>query len=363
VPATDPPAPRTRRAEWALAAASALAVLLAAGLAEAVLRGLRPEFLRGTRALHPHVYSETYGWALRPGARYVGRGGETISVNARGYRGPLHADAPPAGVTRVLMLGDSVTFGSGVSDAETFTSLLDARPDLEALNFGVDGYGTDQALLRLQREGLAFRPHVVVLNFCVRNDHFDNALAVALYDGRSPKPYYTLDGGRLVLHETHLKLTRRQRAAVALVEGSFLVNALLAAFGAGPQAVGGGRDEEDWGERRRVVLEDFDRTAALTVRLIRAAREEAENAGARFVVVVHPDRRAWSGDDALVRPLTSGLADRTQLVLLQGEYAARRLSFEEITLDRLGHLSRAGHHAAAGIIGRFLEGVSTDRRP
>lgn len=358
MPATDPPARRTRRAEWALAAASALLVLLAAGAAEAVLRRARPEFLRGTRALHPHVYSETYGWALRPGARYTGRGGEAISVNSRGYRGPLHGAAPAPVVTRVLMLGDSVTFGSGVSDAETFTSLLDARPDVEALNLGVDGYGTDQALLRLEHEGLAFRPHVVVLNFCVRNDHFDNALKVALYDGRSPKPYYTLDGGRLVLHDAHLKLTRGQRAAVALLERSFLVNALLAAAGAGPEAVGGGRDEEDWGERRRVVLADFDRAAALTARLIVAMRETAEAAGARFVVVVHPDRRAWSGDDALVRPLTSGLDDRTQIVLLQGEYVARSLSFEEITLDRLGHLSRTGHEAAAGIIGRILEGVS-----
>ena len=363
MPATAPPAHRSRRAEWALAAASALLVLVAAGVAEAVLRGLRPEFLRRSRALHPHVYSETYGWALRPDARYVGRGGETITVNARGYRGPVHADAAAPGVTRVLMLGDSVTFGSGVGDTETFTGLLDARPDLEALNLGVDGYGTDQALLRLEREGLAFRPHVVVLNFCLRNDHFDNALPVALYDGRSPKPYFTLDGGRLVLHDEHLRLSRGQRAAVALIERSFLVNALLSASGAGPEAAGGGRDEEDWGERRRVVLRDFDHAAELTRRLILAAREKAEAGGAGFVVVVHADRRAWSGDDALVRPLTSGGLRGTHLVLLQGEYAARSLSFEEITLDRLGHLSRTGHMAAAGIIGRILEGVSVGRRP
>jgi hypothetical protein len=363
VPATAPSARRTRLAEWSLAVGSALAVLAAAGVAEAVLRAVRPAFLRGTRALHPHVYSEAYGWALRPGARYVGRGGEPITVNARGYRGPLHAEAPAPGATRVLMLGDSVTFGSGVGDGETFTSLLDARPDLEALNFGVDGYGTDQELLLLERAGLAFRPHVVVLNFCVRNDHFDNALPVALYDGRSPKPYFTLEGGRLVLHDRHLRLSRRQRAAVALIERSFLLNALLAAGGAGPEAVGGGRDEEDWGERRRAALEDFERTAALTSRLILAAREKAEAAGAAFVVVVHPDRRAWSGDDALVRPLTSGGLGGTRLVLLQGEYAARSLAFEDIMLDRLGHLSRAGHQAAAGIIGRILEGVSAGRRP
>ena len=363
MPAANPAAPRHRRAEWALAAASALLVLVAAGLAESLLRWTRPGFLRGARALHPHVYSEAYGWALRPGARYVGRGGETITVNARGYRGPEHPERPAPGVTRVLMLGDSVAFGSGVADDETFSALLDARPDVEALNLGVDGYGTDQALLRLRREGLAFHPHVVVLNFCVRNDHFDNALPVALYDGRSPKPYFTLDGGRLVLHDAHLRLSRRQRAAVALVERSFLVNALLAAGGAGPEAVGGGRDEEDWGERRKVALADFARTAELTVRLIAAMEEDARAAGAAFVVLVHPDRRAWDGDDTLVRPLTSGGLAGTRVVPLAGEYAARHLSFDEIALDRLGHLSRSGHEAAAGIIGRILEGVSTGHSP
>ncbi len=163
-------------AELALALASAVAVVLAAGAAELALRVARPAFLRHSRAEHPHVYSETYGWALRPHARYVGRGGETITVNAHGYRGGLHSEAPAPGATRVVMLGDSITFGTGVGDDQTFSHLLDASPRLEVLNLGVDGYGTDQALIRLEREGLPARPHVVILNFCVRNDYFDNAL-------------------------------------------------------------------------------------------------------------------------------------------------------------------------------------------
>ena len=109
-----PPATRrTRAAEWALAVASALAVVLAAGAAELALRVAQPSFLRHSRVRHPHVYDEAYGWALRPGARYVGRGGETITVNERGYRGAVHADRPTRGATRVVMLGDSITFGTG----------------------------------------------------------------------------------------------------------------------------------------------------------------------------------------------------------------------------------------------------------
>lgn len=348
---------RTRAAEWALAFASALAVVLAAGASELALRATRPAFLDRSRARHPHVYDERYGWALRRGAQYRGRGGEAITVNERGYRGALHAALPAPGRTRILMLGDSITFGTGVGDDETFSRLLDTRPGLEVLNLGVDGYGTDQALIRLEREGLAYRPHVVVLNFCVRNDYFDNALPVALYDGRSPKPYFTLDGGGLARHDSHLRLSGRQKAAVALMERSHLVNALLHLGGAPPDAVAHGRDEADWGERRQEVLGDFDRAAEVTRRLILAMAERSEKAGAAFVVVIHPDRRAWSGDEQMVTPLTSGGLGRTRLVTMSAHYRARRLSFEELTIDRLGHLSPKGHTVASEVIEAVIDSL------
>jgi hypothetical protein len=348
---------RTRAAEWALAIASALSVVLAAGAAELTLRVARPSFLRHSRVEHPHVYSEVYGWALRPRTRYVGRGGETITVNDRGYRGAVHPEAPAPGVRRVVMLGDSIAFGTGVGDQETFSHLLDASPRLEVLNLGVDGYGTDQALIRLEREGLAHHPHVVILNFCVRNDYFDNALPVALYDGRSPKPYFTLSGGTLTRHDAHLRLSRRQRVAVALVERSYLMNALLHLGGARPETVGGGRDEEDWGERRQAVLADFEPAAELTRRLILAMAERSAAAGAAFVVLIHPDRRAWSGDDTMVTPLTSGGLGLTRIVPMLGEYESRTLSFEELTIDRLGHLSPKGHAVASEIIRAVIDSL------
>jgi hypothetical protein len=349
---------RTRAAEWALAVGSALGVVVAAGTVELALHAARPSFLRHSRVEHPHVYSEAYGWALRPRSRYVGRGGETITVNERGYRGGVHPDRPAPGATRVLMLGDSITFGTGVGDDQTFSHLLDASPRLEVLNLGVDGYGTDQALIRLAREGLAYHPQVVILNFCVRNDYFDNALPVALYDGRSPKPYFTLSGGALTRHDAHLRLSRRQRIAVALMERSYLVNALLHLGGVRPETVGEGRDEEDWGDRRQMVLADFEGASELTRRLILDMAQRSAAAGAAFAVLIHPDRRAWSGDDTMVTPLTSGRLGRTHLVTMQGEYAARRLSFEEIAIDRLGHLSPKGHAVASEIIRSVIDSLA-----
>jgi hypothetical protein len=58
-----------------------------------------------------------------------------------------------------------------------------------------------------------------------------------------------------------------------------------------------------------------------------------------------------------VTPLTSGGLGRTRLVLMQGEYEARRLSYEEIALDRLGHLSPKGHAVASEIIQAVIHDV------
>jgi hypothetical protein len=342
-----------RRAEWILAAASAASVLVLAGCAELVLRAVRPGFLRHTHVEHPHVYSETYGWALRAGSHYEGRNGEVITVNSRGYRGREHAVEPAAHSRRVVMLGDSLTFGSGVSDGETFSDRLEATAGFEVVNLGVDGYGTDQELIRLENEGFSYRPHIVVLNFCIGNDYFDNALPVALYDGVSPKPYFTLEGDRLVRHDAHLKIGRATRVAVALHERSYLIGALLALGVRGPRAAEHGRDAADWGQRSDAVLADFPRAVALTRRLVQRAAEQCGERGVRFVTILHPTHQAFAGDAALVTPLEG--IDGVRVVDLRCEYRARGLHFRNIAFDSLGHLTPAGHMAAAAILRELLE--------
>jgi hypothetical protein len=341
----------SRRAEWLLAATSALSVLAVVAAAELSFRATRPAFLRHTRVEHPHVYSETYGWELRRSTRYEGRDGEIISVNRLGYRGPEHAAAPRPGIRRVVMLGDSVTFGTGVSDGQTFSDRLEAAAAYEVVNLGVDGYGTDQELIRLESEGFSYQPDDVVLNFCVRNDYLDNALPVALYDGVSRKPYFKLDGDRLVRHDAHLKLGRATRAAVALHEHSYLINALL--LGRRRRVQGAGRDEADWGDRRAAVERALPRAVALTLRLIEHIGARCRGHGARFLVVLHPDRRAFAGDSTLITPLEA--LNGVRVVDLRLEYRGRGLRYEDLTLDALGHLNGAGHVAAAAILRTLLE--------
>jgi hypothetical protein len=88
--------------------------------------------------------------------------------------------AKPAGTTRILLLGDSFTFGVGVRDADTFARGMETRLGatagrrIEVLNTGVQGYNTRDEVLYLENEWLAFEPDVVLVIFYL-NDAYDDA--------------------------------------------------------------------------------------------------------------------------------------------------------------------------------------------
>lgn len=68
------------------------------------------------------------------------------------------------GVQRIVAVGCSFTRGDEVGDTESWAALLDRdRDDLEIANLGVGGYGIDQALLRLRRDGWKLDPDEVWL--------------------------------------------------------------------------------------------------------------------------------------------------------------------------------------------------------
>jgi hypothetical protein len=334
----------------------------AVGLAEAGLRLFTPASLADAPALQPYVHSPAYGWTLRPGFAGKTRDGRLVRVNARGFRGPEPA-APAPGRRRVLLLGDSITFGTGVDEAETFAERLGAvSPALLGVNLGVSGYGTDQELLLLEREGFAFRPDAVVLNVCVGNDAFDNALPVYLYDGATPKPHFTLAGRDLTLHDAHVPLRGPALLARRLLERSLLFDAVLRAGGRGGAAPLDHDDGEHWGPRARGVLERWPEAVALSRRLVARTAELCAARGVAFLVALHPNRRAFEGDDGLLEPFIPGPAAEApgdpseggapRTLDLRTAYAG--LAWSDVALDKLGHLNPRGHSLAAEALARAL---------
>lgn len=146
----------------------------------------------GHDAFHP-----TRGWTLRPSVTgAVIPPGKPLNSNARGLRGRAdHPFAKPAGRQRILVFGDSFTFGEDVGDDEAWPARLQQLlPGVDVLNFGVHGYAHDQMLLYLQDEGTRYAADLVILGF-VYDDLERNLLGFRDY----AKPRYAFDSGRLTL--------------------------------------------------------------------------------------------------------------------------------------------------------------------
>jgi D-alanyl-lipoteichoic acid acyltransferase DltB (MBOAT superfamily) len=98
--------------------------------------------------------------------------GNTFSTNAWGMRDKEYAKEKPARTLRVALLGPSHVMGNGVSDGQTFESLVEDRLNrefksprydrVEILNFGVDGYSLAQQVALLEDRALSFSPDIVI---------------------------------------------------------------------------------------------------------------------------------------------------------------------------------------------------------
>lgn len=108
-----------------------------------------------------------------------------LSVNAFGLRGP-ELDPASSGGPRLLVIGDSFTFGIGVEAEETFVAqvkeeLREVAPGLETFNGGVPGFSPLEELSWLKTYGLQLNPDVVVIAIFLGNDIIE-----ATKWGRSP---------------------------------------------------------------------------------------------------------------------------------------------------------------------------------
>ena len=93
---------------------------------------------------------------------------------------------------RVLVMGDSFTFGLGVEDDQTFVSLMNTdNPDTIFINGGVPGYAPDQQMLWLREAVLSTQPDSIVFIIYLGNDLVDIGLPFAVQAAYA-KPYIAL---------------------------------------------------------------------------------------------------------------------------------------------------------------------------
>ena len=134
--------------------------------------------------------------------------GVPLRTNAFGFRGPAVPPARTRPAVRIVGLGDSVMFGWGVREEDTYLARLAeglraAHPEVawEVVNTAVPGYNTVMEVETLEAKGLRFDPDVVVLNF-VGND-----LGLPNFVEERPDP---LDPGRSFLLDFVMSRLRRK---------------------------------------------------------------------------------------------------------------------------------------------------------
>ncbi|MCH7708223.1 MAG: hypothetical protein IH884_07020 [Myxococcales bacterium] len=102
--------------------------------------------------------------------------GVPYRTNSARFRGPEVTLEPAPGVFRIVVIGDSVTMGSGVREEDAYAgrlaALLDAaRPDArhEVLNLGLSGLNTDRIVNRLESIGLPRHPDMIVYGYTLND--------------------------------------------------------------------------------------------------------------------------------------------------------------------------------------------------
>jgi lysophospholipase L1-like esterase len=166
---------------------SLISILLVAVVAEGVARfrmGPRPEVNEGR--VVPSISEKSSLPGLRHVLRKSATGRQqfpsnprgsfdadaslTYRTNSHGFRGPERPLAKAEGALRVLVLGDSFTFGRGVRYDDTFTAVAERalasepRP-VELWNLGIAGYSTVDEVALLRELGLGFGPDLAIICF------------------------------------------------------------------------------------------------------------------------------------------------------------------------------------------------------
>ena len=108
-------------------------------------------------------------------------GQETLyyTVNQERYRGEVIT--PEFNGDKIVVLGDSFTFGIGVQDDETYSHVLDQnlKGKMKVVNLGNSGWGLTHQINRYLTYGKKLKPKMVVLQFAA-NDPKDSILTPSI---------------------------------------------------------------------------------------------------------------------------------------------------------------------------------------
>jgi len=122
------------------------------------------------RALYRRSAIPGLTYELVPGLDRESHGARVVT-NSEGMRDRERPRARPPGTRRIVVLGDSFTFGYGVEGDALWTAVLERLlpAGTEVLNFGVGGYSTQDEAAVLEHKALGFDPDLVLVAYTLND--------------------------------------------------------------------------------------------------------------------------------------------------------------------------------------------------
>jgi hypothetical protein len=184
-----------------------VSVLLAIGIAETLMRRAyagRP-FSLGYVGQYPNrpsrnfITDELTGWRMRPSHEFTWiteKLTHSYKSNAQGFRADADFNPSDSG-KKIVLVGDSYTFGAGVDFPDTFGEVLQKKsPNRVVYNLGMPGFGVDQVWMSVRHQAFSLHPDLIVAGI-VDADFERSLVPFRLAEGFN-KPTFKLVDGQLV---------------------------------------------------------------------------------------------------------------------------------------------------------------------
>lgn len=292
------------------------------------------------------VYDPILGWRMRPNldqGRY--------HTNALGMRGTTDYPVERVpGKKRVMLLGDSYTYGLGVDDDDTYGAILEAsRDDLEVLRCASNSWGTDQAFLEYREYKKKFQPDVIV--FGVYEDDF---MRTGVRAREYLKPFFVTEGDELRLtavpvppieefEESMAPVTSRPRIVDAVRYGYQLLRFRLTG--------------------NHMFDDDFERVSKVNRLILRELKKEAATQPnqPKLVVMTWPSMhydKGWDSQRIRDDIVASAEAEGLPVYDLEGQLLEKEKELGASVYDpAVSHWNRAGHEVAARQLAEHFEKI------
>ncbi len=199
---------KTKKKEIILALISGFTILLIGAV------GFEFFFHYKTNKISAFQFDSELGWGPIPGKKSTKNRNSNFHLNSLGFRSREIDNSKQ----HILTLGDSVAWGFGTKNNETFPYYLEQKAsNFQVLNMAVSGYGIGQSYLFLKRHIGKLNPKLIIFVVYTGNDIHETGSNMAY--GKN-KPLFIPQNNQIKLLNDHIS----RFSCINLIHGSHLLN-------------------------------------------------------------------------------------------------------------------------------------------